>query len=723
MSGHRRTTTFRPRARLVSILGEHLISDHVVGLIELVKNAYDADATRVVVELTGLVSCESTRIVVEDDGRGMTAEDLIEKFLSPAVDHKARMKGEKPLRTPRNRLPLGEKGVGRFAAQQLGRRLELVSRAEGRDEVVTEIDWTAFETGNAFLEDVTLVVEERAPQVFTRTGTRLTITGARCAWGEAEVRKLQRGLRRLRSPHADANLKDFCVELKCPEFPQYESLDQGDLLEKAHYIFHGAVYEDGTMDYEYTCQHPAVKQRKVENGRDLVKDAKEELSGERPVCGTFWLTLYVWDRTAKYLQQSGVNRKDLDAMAGVSLFRDGLRVLPYGEPGDDWLHLDRDRINSPAERIGNNQTVGFIHVFQESSPGLLDKTNREGLIETPAFRDLRAMARAAIATLNNLWLQDRPRDNAIRRGTFEPVRPLQRARKVAAALQQSARPDVLVDLPVDEEGDQGHEAEQCIQLRSVPQTEATKVLIYRLDETRRAAREHDRQQKERHAILLDLAATGMAAERVVHEFGRQVKAALEALAALRRDPSDVARLQVLEACLGTLRNEFRVLAPYEASGRVQRTAALDVREALEVALQLNEELLEKTGAEVTVEGNSFIVKMRPASLIQVFDNLLFNACFWLSSAEAPKQVLVRLIPEAFRVVVADSGPGIAEEVADTLFDPFVTTRPGGRGLGLYIVREILNSAGGRVEVDPVGPLAGANFVLTFPPVHNDRTVR
>src|SRR2546426_5361856 len=90
----KQTLVFRPRARLVSVLGEHLISDQAVGLIELVKNAYDADATEVEIQLLGLASPETTMVIVRDNGQGMTLADVEEKWLSPAVDHKDRDKRE-----------------------------------------------------------------------------------------------------------------------------------------------------------------------------------------------------------------------------------------------------------------------------------------------------------------------------------------------------------------------------------------------------------------------------------------------------------------------------------------------------------------------------------------------------------------------------------------------------------------------------------------------------
>src|SRR5213080_1757250 len=92
MKATKRSLPFRPRARLVSVLGEHLISDQAVGLIELVKNAYDADATEVKVQLLGLSNPETTTVIVSDNGTGMTIADIETKWFSPAVDHKERDK-------------------------------------------------------------------------------------------------------------------------------------------------------------------------------------------------------------------------------------------------------------------------------------------------------------------------------------------------------------------------------------------------------------------------------------------------------------------------------------------------------------------------------------------------------------------------------------------------------------------------------------------------------
>ncbi|EFO81540.1 Signal transduction histidine kinase regulating C4-dicarboxylate transport system [Oscillochloris trichoides DG-6] len=734
MSGITRVR-FRPRARLLSLLGEQLISDQAVGLIELVKNGYDADATQVDIVILGLSTTESTRIEVRDNGSGMSRDDIEQKWLSPAIDHKERQKKTKS-RSIRGRLPIGEKGVGRFAVHQLGRQFTLITRMAGRMEVVLEINWDTFDSGDTFLDDVPVTLYERSPQLFTddQTGTYMLIERARATWSEAMLAKVHRALRRLQSPHKAVS--DFHISLRCPDFPAYERIDSSDILDRSHYTFRGYVTPDGWLDYEYRCQHPAVPERRYsEDNFNLIPSAHKEMSSfSGNGCGPFHLTFYVWDRTQEYLNQSGVARADLDAMSGVSLFRDGLRVLPYGEAGNDWLDLDKERINNPSQRIGNQQIIGFVEVQQDETPGLRDKTNREGLIDNIAFRDLRALVRAAMNIFTSQWIQDRPRQE-IR--TPAPKTALQQAKSLATAVAATARDDVPVTLPLPVHATQptqffstqsvSVEHQSVLPLPLAPdapspfvtQRQALRELMEQLQQAEAYQSQSEADANQREQVLTHLAATGMAAERVAHEFGRQVHAALEALGDIRhlgRGNSEVNQaIRTLDACLGTLRNEFRVLAPYESGWRLQRTQPTSIRDASELALKLNNHLISEYDIETIIEGTDFSVISRSASLVQVFDNIIHNACTWLASTDTHRQITITMIAKNGTVLMSDTGPGIPLHMRDQVFEPFITLRNGGRGLGLYITRELLRSMQASITLGPVrSNHPGAMFVLQFP---------
>ena len=206
-----------------------MISDQAVGLIEIVKKSYDADATLVTVTLENLEDQIETCITIVDDGFGMTREDIENKWLSPAVDFKERDKQANRL-TSRGRLPIGEKGVGRFAVHQLGHHMELVTRAQDQPEQVLEIDWDAFEDGDQYLDNISIKVTERDPVFFPeqKTGTRIKIARARVQWNRTILRKVHRTLRRLQSPLKEER-HQFRVSLECPEYPELESIDPTEL--------------------------------------------------------------------------------------------------------------------------------------------------------------------------------------------------------------------------------------------------------------------------------------------------------------------------------------------------------------------------------------------------------------------------------------------------------------------------------------------------------------
>jgi signal transduction histidine kinase len=717
---------FRPRARLVSILGEHLISDHAVGLIELVKNAYDADATEVIVEIRDTADPGTTTVLVRDNGCGMSLDDIRLRWLSPAEDHKEQEKRTNQ-RTRLGRLPIGEKGVGRFAVHQLGRTLEMITRMTGGTEIAVEIDWDTFDSSDGYLEGIPVRVIERDPQVFTgdRCGTQLRVSRPRSAWTEKLLRKVHRTLRRLQNPLTEEEHR-FIVKFRCPEFPELESIDPTDILPKAHYEFRALVEANGKCDLEYACKHPAVKGRKESaEGVDLVPLAGDEIHGEGPRCGPFWLNLYVWDRSKDYLQASDVSRRELDAMCGVSLFRDGLRVLPYGEPGDDWLLLDQERIQAPAERIGNNQVIGLVQFDQSSNLQLRDKTNREGLIENDAFLDLRALVRAAIRQFIKYWKNDRP---PAREAKPKPKSgDIAGARAVATALHDTAREDVTVTIPPDAvpSGTQDMPVPLAAepQPQIVTQRRAVELMLQHIDGTEQSIRERDHQLD----TLLQLAGTGLAAERVVHEFGRNVVAAGEALALVRRGHASNAgdaALTKIDVTLEMLRSEFRILAPYEMTGPVSRAKQIHIREIAELALELNRGLLARADIDAEVHGDDWEATLKVTPLLQILDNLVHNACTWVSTSlpEATRRIGIILDRQHARLFVADTGPGVEEEVAPHVFEPFFSMKAGGKGLGLYISAELARGLGGRLrlatteEVSNAASWAsGGVFVLELSP--------
>src|SRR5437899_5278424 len=169
---------FSPRARLLKLIGAELISDDVVAVTELVKNAYDADAARATISFRGVTDAGG-EITITDDGTGMDLDTVLGVWMEPG----ATSKNEGPRRTRRRRRVLGEKGVGRFACDKLGSHLELVSRRRDDDvEVRAIFDWDRFDSKSEILADIRSDWEVRRATAIDGQGTVLRISGLRYAW-------------------------------------------------------------------------------------------------------------------------------------------------------------------------------------------------------------------------------------------------------------------------------------------------------------------------------------------------------------------------------------------------------------------------------------------------------------------------------------------------------------------------------------------------------------
>jgi hypothetical protein len=401
-----------------------------LAVFELVKNAYDADASQVSVIMERLNSSEAS-IAVEDDGYGMSFETLRDIWLVPADDHREQERQDN-IRSPRfNRLPLGEKGVGRFAVHKLGDRIKLVTRAAEMRECVVIIDWRDM-LQSRLLEEAEVTIKEREPKVFTnsRTGTRITIQSLREAdWTRRDVRDLWRQLTSIASPFRSRDDR-FEVTLNVPGRENWPAdlPDVSELMQRAPWHFEfGFNGREFTFTYTFhgvpgiPVQPRTISRTEpLQIWREVEPDDLDPVEGRRrrtvekvvaetttirgigPISGKF----YVYDRDREILSRYADRRlieRYLDQNGGVRVYRDDIRVYNYGEADDDWLSLDLRRVNSPTKNISRNIVIGSVDLRLETSLQLQEKTNREGFVINSAFRRLRQMVLGALAKAVQRW--------------------------------------------------------------------------------------------------------------------------------------------------------------------------------------------------------------------------------------------------------------------------------------------------------------------------------
>jgi hypothetical protein len=385
--------TFKVKPRLLTLLGDQLIRDANLAVFELVKNAYDADATECSVILAQSHDPSEARIEVRDNGAGMDEWTIRNAWMVIATDFRA-LQRQKNTRSHRfHRFPLGEKGLGRLSVHKLGRSIRMVTRVRGGEELVLRFDWDELESASE-LDRAYVKLSTREPRSFpgNQHGTRIVITRLREQWTRGELRRLHRAVNSLCSPFKGPS--DFAVTLSAPGHEDWlESMFTAeDAKECALYHITGS-FEGQTAAFNYTFTPPpgySKQLRKREQRLSKIRLEKRkgraveaiDLSAHR--IGPVEFDFLLFDRDTSVIRAVTDDIKGLkdylDENGGIRIYRDGIRVYDFGEPGNDWLNLDLRRVNTPTARTSNNQILGTLRLVATASNDLREKTNREGFI-------------------------------------------------------------------------------------------------------------------------------------------------------------------------------------------------------------------------------------------------------------------------------------------------------------------------------------------------------
>ena len=675
---------FRPRARLLKVIGSELISDDVLAVTELVKNAHDADASCVVVEFKGVASAAG-EIIVRDDGLGMDLDTLLGHWMQPAATSKA---GPSSRFTPSGRRMLGEKGVGRFAADKLGGQLELISRRKGqRDEVVALFDWDDFDSDVLLMSEVKSRWELRRATVLPEHGTILRIARPRALWNERMFRRLSTRLSRLLSPFRDGG--NFTIRIESDEFPQYSGEMRADVLDRAPYRIEAQF--DGNETVEINV-----------NGTKSVQHLWNGTSDLR--CGPVKVRIFGFDLETEAVARVGPRmevRAWLREWSGISVYRDGFRVWPYGEPHDDWLRLDQRRVNNPVVRLSNNQVVGFVEISRDGNSELTDQTNREGLIHNRAYEDLRRLLYFVLQILEA--------ERQTRRHPTVPVTSSARSQEqnedsIAAALSRLAR--------------------------KVDPATRTELLKLAARSTESAGR-----QETLHKRFLegysDLAALGQAAVGLSRSLQphlavlRQTADRLRDAAGRSTRRSALTAVDRLAQTIDMIADRLAMVEPMEANAN-HRRRALDVTSELTIFKELMQPVLNPAGVEMKIAADSAEVvriEMRPETFHRLLYILATNSLDWLHGVRLPRiRIGARRCGQKCEIIFSDNGPGIPGAVADRVFEPLFSGKEGGQGMGLTIARSIVQLHGGEIHALTDGRRSGASIRILLPRKRSRATV-
>lgn len=801
-------------------LGDEMIQDDVQAIVELVKNAYDADSptARIVVDTSSITTPDGREVAeldqaidvlrgtvrVEDRGTGLTKDEIISNWLTVSGSQKREMKrrGET---TTKKRTPVGDKGLGRLGTQRLGRVVDLYTVVKGTGVAHRlTIPWDAFESAER-LDSVHFTLVSESASVNAH-GTTLTIRGLRDLrdWQGDSAIALEQRLSAMISPFGDRgfqvslNIDGQPVDLR--ERPKavranamvryqfsyadellrvhgrvtqdYFRPDRGGADKRA--LYDRAIASDGGAAFAewlfetkkdqakaFGLRHAADSYLEFEGAFsvaaiDGVATVDDEIVDPGPFSGEIDMVRLRDDIPAVF-DSSREYSAFVKEINGVRIYRDG-----FGIPvAKDWLDLaSRWTSGSSFYNLRPENIIGFIDLTAEGNPGLEETSSREQFRDTPAYRTF-------LAIMERWRKFTEQAQGFLRRGYNEFVEALIAAdadvetdstptvlirQNEAHAAQADELLKELVRARVDAEAALAAAEQQQADLGTTLFPEAANQLQNALEQIRgvlrtieqlstgvSAMRKSYARQKDALVVLREqfdavqaqlseaweTVALGLTAEALSHEVShvtdRLRQRTQKLLRSLKAPVSEVAVRTYAEHVMSSTTALTRQLAHLNPGLRYRR----ERREPLvmshvvdDVANHFNVRWSD-LGYNIKVDVETkrdFKTEINPGRLTQVLDNLILNSEYWIRSQPASQGGAVRILIDGNALVITDTGPGVDPSLEELIFEPFVSgKRKDGRGLGLFVVRQLLEPEGATIELarDRGADGRRREFVVTF----------
>ncbi len=696
---------FKPRAHILTLLGEELIKNPVMAIYEMVKNSYDADAKKVDVIFKDIENLDDAAIIIEDNGIGMT-DDIVENvWLEPGTDfrkpYKLDNKTREIIKSPIfERVPMGEKGVGRFAVHKLASKILLITRPKliKRDEKTNEvldiqlanyeiqlyINWEDF-SQSKYLSDIPIKWKiKKDIQNFRfkeNSGTYIRLSGLKEPWTRGMARDLKGQTLSMLSPKIDVD--SFKINLNFNnkwliDFPTFDKI-----LDEAPFKITALISKDFGIDFEYEfilknnkeIGHRTIKNdskynenirgkirtrlRKALELKEYDKNKIEELlldfdSKELPF-GNLIIELYTFDldptSMRDYTTSSDLVKKVLKEHSGIKVFKNDLRIYDYGSPGNDWLGIDLERIQS-KKWFSNNNIIGFIFLDAETSNCLIEKTNREGFVENSAYITFHMVIKSVLNDFaatrysdRTKWLKFNQKSSS---NLFET-----KISNFKAIIENS-------DFTNEEKKDR------------------------LLEEAKRI---EEKYEDDRTTLLIP-AGVGMTASVALHEIEKLVPRMEETVKSepFKKDiiTDQVEELkQYVEGIISILRKGGK--------------KPVDIRDSINKAFGNYRTYLRnrKIDYSINIANDVSTILCDKRFLITILMNLIDNSIYWLDTVYKKDKCIYF---KAFRqdsfvhIIIADNGPGFKDDITD-LVRPFFSRKDDGIGIGLYLIDTIMMQYG------------------------------
>lgn len=671
---------FKMTARVLAHLGEDLIKDESIALLELVKNSYDAGATKCVVDFNFDIFGSLIEISISDNGSGMSLDTIENIWLVIGTDNKK----NRLISHRQGRLPLGEKGIGRLGVHKLGNDIKLYSKHSDENEVYVSIDWSKLAESKD-IDDFKIDYGYSSDSHFfnKQTGTKIIVRNLKGEWNRRKLRSVFRDLTTLNSPFSEkSDSFEVVVSSNSNVFsglPNLEAIKNAGLY-YGHCTLEGSIITEFSYEFKPWNVLDKIKSRaltaldeyekvlihnvevETETGKVVKREKRLDLNEYN--IGRVQFDVIMYEKDSSVFSLLNVEKKGLNDYlkenSGIRVYRDNMRVFDYGEPGNDWLSIDKRRLSRSGGSISNSLLLGSVMLDRISSYGLREKTNREGFIEDEAYFAFVD----AISYVMDLFIQQRNQDRMNLMSIYKTGKNV--TEPVIGDLSEVIS---IVKEKVPDEKDQ----HQIL------------TYLYRIES----------QYNEVRDTLIHSASIGINLGGAIHELEKQM-AALKSCA----EAGNIFKVKEIIPVLET------IIANYSSMMLKSEIQKFNVSQIVGKVIEYNRFRFQDHAIRLfsNYKKVDFMAKLSKTETISALTNLVDNSIYWVCRSRIEDRMIYLYVTESFRegfvtVAVCDNGPGfkIAPELA---VRAFVSGKPlnAGMGFGLYITHETMKQLNGHMDI-------------------------
>lgn len=737
---------FKVSAALKNIIGRDLISDDFIAIFELVKNSYDAHATKVDVIFEGLHT-ENPKIIISDNGKGMDFDDLKEKWLFVAYsakkdgtednnyDYRSRIKTKRAF--------AGAKGIGRFSCDRLGSNLYLETTKD-KDNALTEVLFTDWDKFDLDIKEEFVNISVLHETLSNKTGihgTKLEITNLRSSWDREKLLHLKRSLAKLINPNTYGSGINFSINMIADE-EEIQDRKAKNYNDSVNGEIQNLIFE--TLDLKttkitskvYSKNEDMIETCLFEGGKlvykIIEKNVYELLENVEHV-------IYYLNFSAKqtFSKRMGVQPVEY---GHIYMYKNGIRIYPYGERGEDPLKMDNRKAQGYKRFLGTREVIGYISINEPNNDLKETSSRGDGLVKTKTYYDLEQWFYTSIKRLEKFgvdivnWGNELSSDDYIQLNDDEKITAL------TNLIKNLTKSKNIVSFETSDEIYKILDKKQENAVSGTLADVKDKILTGKIDkdlllEKLKTVENNIRTLKETKEEA-EKEVESISTEKIILEskLESEIKKGSFQGALIGTDKERIVSLQhqVFHSS-GRISRNIKLLIQHlkpqnidEKTAKFLKTISLESAKINSIAKFITKANFNLNASEITVDLVEFISdyinemyivdesiiksetrvvvkkrsslyekKIRPLELTIIIDNLISNA-----EKAGAKSIVFDLNPsnDSFHLEVTDDGNGIPKSNIEEIFElGFTTTN--GSGIGLYQCRDIIvNSLGGTIEV-------------------------